>query len=311
MNIKRIIFGNRNFKLWYYIVAEYRFHFANHKSYQKNKILDRLSRYDVKYIEDRVNYYNKLQRKIEISDFPYTIGNYKKPIHLKTYFYDSQQYLRYFSPQLKFNIHAGDITTVPEIPSIVKSRPINGENSNAVLLNLDKIRHFNFVKDHMPFEKKKNMLIGRAAVQQEHRKRFYHLYYGHPMCDLGDILKDSLWYSPKISISKHLEYKFILAIEGFDVATNLKWIMSSNSIAVMPKPKYETWFMEGRLLPGHYIEIKEDYSDLEQQLNYYISNSEQCLQIVEEANKYTKQFRDENKEELIAVKVLEKYFELV
>ena len=40
--------------------------------------------------------------------------------------------------------------------------------------------------------------------------------------------------------------------------------MSSNSVAVMPRPKYESWFMEGRLQPGvHYIEIKDDYSDLE------------------------------------------------
>ena len=48
----------------------------------------------------------------------------------------------------------------------------------------------------------------------------------------------------------NLNYKFILAIEGYDVATNLKWIMSSNSLAVMPRPTYATWFMEGTLIPG-------------------------------------------------------------
>ena len=50
---------------------------------------------------------------------------------------------------------------------------------------------------------------------------------------------------PKLSILEQLEYKFVLCLEGNDVATNLKWVMSSNSLAVMPKPRYETWFMEG------------------------------------------------------------------
>ena len=53
----------------------------------------------------------------------------------------------------------------------------------------------------------------------------------------------------------------ILKKEGVDVATNLKWVMSSNSIAVMPRPKIESWFMENKLIPEkHYIEIKEDLS---------------------------------------------------
>ena len=48
-------------------------------------------------------------------------------------------------------------------------------------------------------------------------------------------------------ISKQLCYKFIFCIEGADTATNIKWVMSSNSLCVMPKPKYETWFMEGKI----------------------------------------------------------------
>ena len=54
------------------------------------------------------------------------------------------------------------------------------------------------------------------------------------------------------------------------MASNLKWVMSSNSVAVMPRPRYETWFMEGSLVPGyHYIEIKTDFSDLIEKMEYY------------------------------------------
>ena len=87
--------------------------------------------------------------------------------------------------------------------------------------------------------------------------------------------------------------------------------MSSNSVAVMPKPKYESWFMEGKLIPNyHYILIKDDYSDLEEKLNYYKKNTDELKRIAKNANQYTNQFRDRNKEKLISLLVMEKFFKL-
>jgi pyrroloquinoline quinone (PQQ) biosynthesis protein C len=86
--------------------------------------------------------------------------------------------------------------------------------------------------------------------------------------------------------------------------------MSSNSIAVMPKPTYETWFMEGTLIGNyHYIEIKKDYSDLEEKLNYYIKHTNEALKIIENAHKFVEQFRDKKREKLISLLVLQKYFQ--
>ena len=89
------------------------------------------------------------------------------------------------------------------------------------------------------------------------------MYFGSECCDAGISTPrpeyPPEWTKPHISMYDHLNYKFILAIEGYDVATNLKWIMSSNSLAVMPRPTYETWFMEGTLIPGyHYVEIRPE-----------------------------------------------------
>ena len=87
--------------------------------------------------------------------------------------------------------------------------------------------------------------------------------------------------------------------------------MSSNSIAVMPKPTCETWFMEGRLIPDyHYIQIKEDYSDLIEKISYYENHPQEAKAIVEHAHEWVSQFRDEKKEDLISLMVLEKYFRL-
>jgi RNase adaptor protein for sRNA GlmZ degradation len=103
-----------------------------------------------------------------------------------------------------------------------------------------------------------------------------------------------------------------MAIEGNDVASNLKWVMSSNSVAVMPRPTYETWFMEGRLIPNyHYIEVKPDFSDVEERLNYYIQHPEEAEEIIRNAHSYVDQFRDEERERLISLHVLDKYFKYV
>lgn len=83
----------------------------------------------------------------------------------------------------------------------------------------------------------------------------------------------------------------------------------SNSLAVMPRPKYETWFIEGRLMPNyHYVEIKSDYSNLEEQLNYYIKHTNKALKIIENAHRWIEQFNDRKKEDLISVLTVQKYF---
>ena len=87
--------------------------------------------------------------------------------------------------------------------------------------------------------------------------------------------------------------------------------MSSNSVAVMPKPKYESWFMEGKLIPDyHYVLIKDDYSDLEEKLNYYINNLDKLKFISKNANQYVSKFRDTKTEKIISLLVMEKFFSI-
>lgn len=114
-----------------------------------------------------------------------------------------------------------------------------------------------------------------------------------------------------MTIGEHLDYKFIMSLEGNDVASNLKWVMSSNSIAVTPRLTQETWFMEGTLKPNyHYIEVKDDFSDLEERLTYYIEHPDEAEAIIRHAHAYVEQFRDRDREKLISLLVLKKYFEV-
>ena len=198
---------------------------------------------------------------------------------------------------------------------MVKSRPISNKNTNSIILKWNKIRHFTFIsKDDLPYTKKKDQLVFRAKVHssQPQRIKFLEKYYGHPMCNIGKVNNNNLnklWMVKRMTYKEQLQYKFILCLEGNDVASNLKWVMSSNSIAVMPKPKYETWFMEGLLIEDqHYIQIKDDYSDLETKLKFFLDRPQKAKLIVENANKYVNQFKDQKKEDLLSFMVLNKYF---
>ena len=271
-----------------------------------------IDQFDKAYILDRVNYYNKLEKSENQLKYLPKLSEFKIPSGRRVYYFDNYEYTRYFSKNLRAAFLPGDVIHIPDFPTIVKSRPVLGHNENSVILKIEKVRHFFFVKDKKSFFEKKNMLVGRGAVRQPHRKRFLEMYFNHPMCNIGMVNKDNVnnqWLVNMMTIDEQLDYKFILSLEGNDVATNLKWIMSSNSLAVMPLPTYETWFMEGRLIPNyHYVLIKEDYSDLEERLNYYIEHEDEALEIIKHANEYVMQFQNKKREDLISLMVLDKYF---
>tara|TARA_B110000285_G_scaffold96747_1_gene110412 strand:- start:1184 stop:2155 length:972 start_codon:yes stop_codon:yes gene_type:complete len=319
LELKRLSFKNKNNKTVYYL-KNYLKLFISTKYFQKKLAteLDKIKNLNTenyKQVILRFNYYNQLNKKSVLSSNAQKLSELKLQKAHKTYYFDLNEYSKYFNQDLKGHFLFGDITKIPEEPGLVKSRPINNKNINSVLLKWNKIRHFTFIsKDDLPYTKKKDQLVFRAKVHssQPQRIKFLEKHYGHPMCNIGKVNSNNLnrlWMVKRMTYLQQLQYKFILCLEGNDVASNLKWVMSSNSIAVMPKPKYETWFMEGRLIADHhYIEIKDDYSDLESKLRFFIKHPKKAELIIENANKHVNQFKDQKKEDLISVMVLDKYF---
>lgn len=273
------------------------------------------TRADREYITSRVDYYCRLQPGSHLPADAPCIGKRDKRWH-KVYWFDTRECTRWFPPTLKWVFRPGDINFIPPVPSIVKSRPIAGDNANGVILKLNKVRHFIFVNDRIPFRDKKDMAVFRGKVKDKpQRVAFFEKHFSNPLCDLGDISRryseHADWHVEKMTIADHLKYKFILALEGNDVASNLKWVMSSNSVAVMPRPTCETWFMEGTLIPNyHYIEIKPDFSDLDERLHHYMQHPEEAEAIIEHAHEYVEQFKDKERERLISLLVLNKYFKM-
>ena len=241
------------------------------------------------------------------------------PKRKHVYYFDTREVLRFFPRDLRWSFVLGDTTIVPSVPSIVKSRPIaddNGSasaNANSVLLCLNKVRHFTFVHDRIRFEDKIPQAIFRGVVNAKPKRiDLFEKFFGQPGFDLGDTSSHIVrpeWIVPAISIADHLRYRFILCIEGNDVASNLKWVMSSNSIAVMPRPEFETWFLEGQLVPGrHYIEVAQDYSDLREKIKWYDAHPDECGKIIVAAHEYVSRFMDSQREKLVSLLTLDRYF---
>ena len=291
--------------------------------------LKRIKYYDKEYIFSRLNYYNKKENRFTVSENSTTnknfrrlqLGNIKENLIKKnkevkkhtTYFFDLYKLFSFFDNKKKLDFIFGDITKAQKIPTIVKSRPIiNSDDS--IILKLNKVRHFHFINDHKKFIDKKNKAVWRGYGENSKARQYFLKNYHHiSMFNIGQTgpILDAPWVKNFMSINEQLDYKFIFCIEGVDTATSIKWVMSSNSVCVMPKPKYETWFMEGALQPDvHYIEISDDFSNAEQKIKYFIEHPNKVLKIIENAQAHVEQFKHPKREKLISLMVLDKYFSL-
>lgn len=285
-----------------------------------NRELERCAAmYDRDYIADRVDYYCKLSRPVTLGSDSEPIGALQRKGNPSTYYYDSREALQWFNPELRWHYLFGDIRDIPAEPTVVKSRALGTDNSNSVLLKLDRCRHFVYINDHLQPEEKDDRAIFRGHIgTRENRALFCRMYADNPRVDAADTLpgateghKHTSQMKPMMSFYEHLRFRYIMALEGNDVASNLKWIMSSRSAAVMPKPTCETWFMEGRLVGGvHYVEIRPDFSDLEEKMDHYSNHLDELRTIVDNANRYVAQFRDPRRERYIALLVMQKYFKM-
>ena len=217
----------------------------------------------------------------------------------------------------KCAVKFGDVIDHFDQPTFTKSRPILERKNNNILLPLDSIRHFKFFNDSTNYFSKKDNAVWRGAAYFEHRKRFLAACTNISHLDVADTSKrendpNLLKPSNYLTISEQLQSKFIFAIEGYDVASNLKWIMGSNSIPIMPKPKFESWFCESTLIPGeHYIEIASDFSNIEQIIDDYLSKPKLCKEISENGKVYAACYSSPKRQYSIAREVAERYFEIV
>jgi hypothetical protein len=114
------------------------------------------------------------------------------------------------------------------------------------------------------------------------------------------------------TIKEMLQNKFLISLEGNDVATGLKWMLASNSVVFMPAPGRESWVLESYLKPWvHYVPLLMDGSDLMEKIMHAKANPDQMMNIIKNAKQYINKFLNFYSQEDQAVEELKYYVERV
>lgn len=224
----------------------------------------------------------------------------------------------------------GDSTVNPkndDLFYITKARRY--DSKNGVIMRMSVERHWKnifFVKQNdMPFQNKKNILLWRGSTTGQDENSFENnrllavkTMIDSDMCDIGFTTvcqnqnPDRKLCKNSMSLNQQLKFKYLLSLEGNDVASGLKWQLYSNSIVFMRKPRIVSWAMEDKLEPFvHYIPLLDDFSDFKEKIEWANNNQDKCKEISANATNFIEQFLDLKKEKEIEKLVLEKYLSTV
>ena len=78
----------------------------------------------------------------------------------------------------------------------------------------------------------------------------------------------------------------------------------------MTRPKFESWFMEGTLKDKvHFVELRDDYADLPEKLDYYLAHPAEAKSIIRNLNSHYRRFSDLRREDLIGLLVVRQYLQ--
>jgi hypothetical protein len=104
------------------------------------------------------------------------------------------------------------------------------------------------------------------------------------------------YVKPYLGWKEQLQFRYLISVEGNDVASGLKWQLGSNSVVIMPSPTIEIWTMESCLEPWvHYVPVKNDFSDLEDRILECERDLDRCQKIAEAATEFVRWYADEDR----------------
>ena len=223
-----------------------------------------------------------------------------------------------------------DSQMIPPIAVISKIRRIGLDNSNRIILKLNYNRHWGMLKSisniDISYNKKNNKIIWRGGstgdIRNNPRETLVKKFQDHPnkdidikfnvLCQRYNNNNKEYILGKSMSLKEQLQSKFLISVEGNDVASGLKWQLLSNSVVFMQKPTISSWCMEHELVEWvHYIPLNKDFSDLEEKYEWAIKNEDKCIEIAKNATDYMMNFMNEENENLLIKQVLETYLDNV
>lgn len=296
---------NKQFRIEYYMGKW----FYTAKSIDISKI-KKENRFSIHSTRDNYFYYERKNVNIFVS-------------YYDNYYYDMDSILhKNNNDKGKLLALFGDNTNnANNLPIITKARKIGDDHR--ILFKLKKERHFRPIYSvnlfDIPFSEKNDNVIwrgittGRDKLEINDRYQYVSKYFDKYNIRYSGItqgwdtkLNKKYKKIDKVTMQDQLRYKYLISLEGNDVASGLKWMLFSNSVVLMPHPIKETWACEGLLKPYiHYVPINPD--NLDYQMDWCRSNQKRCEDISKNATKFILQFCHLEMEQEIHNSILEKY----
>ena len=200
------------------------------------------------------------------------------------------------SKNKKLWFQCGDSPYYGAYPILVKIRD-SFKKSFGILSNLNSARHWGLVPSMLSdteWEQKENDWVWRGAdtgtdIEDNPRFEFVKKFYAYHNVGFSGKLQNKFIH-PNIYLDEYYKdpkpinfvssYKYQAVVEGNDKSSALNWILASNCVPIMSKPRFHSWLCEKYLVPGvHYVECERNFSNFLDKIQWCKDNDKKAKEI--------------------------------
>ena len=142
---------------------------------------------------------------------------------------------------------------------------------------------------------KKNVCIWRGKVKNGHTSNFFEQDGKDDLNPRKYFVKmhregkfNNVDYQDEYtSITQQLNYKYILDMDGWSSTWDATiWKLYSGSVLFKVKSTWQQWYYDELIEWEHYVPISNDFSDLNEKIEWCILNDDKCKQIAKNAKAF-------------------------
>ncbi len=179
--------------------------------------------------------------------------------------------------------------------------------------------HENFKKvddNWMNFEEKKDLCVWRGTLingtsenfiepdgknKMNQREYFADLYNKNTFRNMD-------YSETHMGIEDMMKYKYILSIDGWSNQWSaVAWGLYSGSVLLKTESVWEQWFYKDLIEWVHYVPVNNDFSDLNEKIEWCMNNGDKCKEIVKNARSFAIQTYDWNNVKKYTIETFNKY----
>ena len=94
----------------------------------------------------------------------------------------------------------------------------------------------------------------------------------------------------RLSPKEQSEYKYIVNVDGHVTAFRLSMELNMGSVVLLAQSPWKIWYSDLLVPYEHYVPVREDLSDLIEQIKWCRDNDEKCQQIVQNAKDFFQKY---------------------